>query len=332
MKKTIPLLTLLLLSIGCHNAENREKDKVISQRYIHKYGYDVSKSEWETSHCPGQVITSMKNGVTVTASYENGILHGPTTYTFPHSNTRQSLEVYEGGELIKKVTYTLRGLPLEEELYLSSNKSKVTQWYAAGTPISIELYESGKLIEGEYRNPLNENIARVVKGEGVRLVRNQEEKLVAKETYKEGVIVHRTTFYDNGSPYCQMDISNGLLNGTKRVFAASGDPLSIETYTNNVLNGPAVYFQNGSRYLEVSYHDGLKQGVERHFIDGETIIQEIEWSDGKLHGATVVYADGISKTQWFYNNEKVSHQKYNTLCEQAQTIAIMNERARSHSY
>ena len=332
MKKTISLFALALISFGCHNAENREKDKVISQRYIHKYGYDISKAEWESSRCPGQVITSMKNGVTVTSSYEDGILHGPTTYTFPHSNTRQSLEVYENGELIKRVTYTLRGLPLEEELYLSANKSKITKWFAAGTPVSIELYENGRLIEGEYRNHLNENVSRVTRGEGIRLVRNTDEKMVAKETYKDGLIVHRTTFYENGSPHCQMDIANGLLNGTKRVFAPSGDPLSIENYVNNVLHGPAAYFQNGSRYLEVSYQEGTKNGTERHYVDGETVIQEIQWSDGKLHGPTIVYADGISKTQWFYNNEKVSHHKFNALCEQAATIAIMNERSRSHSY
>ncbi|MBP9841686.1 MAG: toxin-antitoxin system YwqK family antitoxin [Simkaniaceae bacterium] len=332
MKKTISLVTLALVSLGCHNAENREKDKVISTRYIHKYGYDVSKSEWESSHCPGQVITSMKNGVTVTSSYENGILHGPTTYTFPHSHTRQSLEVYEQGELIKRVSYTIRGLPQEEELYLSPNKSKVTKWFAVGTPLSIETFEDGHLIEGEYKNALNENISRVNRGDGVRLVRNSDEKMIAKETYKEGLLIHRTTFYENGSPYCQMEIASGLLNGMKKVFSPSGDPLSIETYVNNVLHGPAAYFQNGSRYLEVSYQEGLKQGTERHYIDGETVIQEIAWSDGKLHGPTIVYADGISKTQWFYNNEKVSHHKYNNLCEQARIIASMNERSRSHSY
>ncbi len=31
---------------GCNN--NKDNDNVVSQRYIHKYGYAVSQEEWES--------------------------------------------------------------------------------------------------------------------------------------------------------------------------------------------------------------------------------------------------------------------------------------------
>jgi len=78
----IPLCNVLL--IKCQTSNKDKNDNVVSQRYIHKYGYDVSKEEWESTGYPGQVVTTLRNGVTLTSSYENGVLHGPTTYTFPH--------------------------------------------------------------------------------------------------------------------------------------------------------------------------------------------------------------------------------------------------------
>src|SRR6267154_4884075 len=96
MKRCIPIFFSLLgiLTFGCHNS-NRENEEVISKRYIHKYGYDVSKEEWESTGYPGQVITSLRNGVTITASYEDNFLHGPTTHTYPYSQTMESLSTYE---------------------------------------------------------------------------------------------------------------------------------------------------------------------------------------------------------------------------------------------
>jgi hypothetical protein len=46
----------------------------VSQRYVHKYGYDVSEQEWETREKNGQIITTTADGVTTSATYKKGVL------------------------------------------------------------------------------------------------------------------------------------------------------------------------------------------------------------------------------------------------------------------
>ena len=71
MKRLSPLLIALsgLFIFGCQNSSKDQDENVVYKRYIHKYGYDVSKEEWEGATYPGQVVTTLRNGVTVTSSY-----------------------------------------------------------------------------------------------------------------------------------------------------------------------------------------------------------------------------------------------------------------------
>ncbi|CCB89794.1 toxin-antitoxin system YwqK family antitoxin [Simkania negevensis] len=330
MKRLIPyfLPVLALFTVGCHNSNHDKDEQVVSKRYIHKYGYDVSKEEWETATYPGQVITTLRNGITVTASYEDGMLHGPTTYTYPHSNSLESLNIYERGNLVKKTSYTLRGIPFKEEVFMSPSHHKITKWYTAGTPLSVEEYHNSELLEGEYYNKNNEVIERVRKGAGIRLTRDQHEKVIAKETIENGYPILRETFHPHGVPHTIVSLSGGKIHGEKKVYAPSGEPISCENYRHNVLHGPATYYQNGYRYLEINYRNGVKHGTERHFVDGETIVEETQWYDGFKHGTSIVYFDGMSKTRYFYNNALVSKDRYRELIEQEENIAIMNDRAK----
>ncbi|MDN3509447.1 MAG: hypothetical protein P0S93_05505 [Candidatus Neptunochlamydia sp.] len=316
-----------LFVFGCHNSNKDQNENVVSKRYIHKYGYDVSKEEWDGATYPGQVITTLRNGVTVTASYEDGVFHGPTTYTFPHSHTIESLNIYERGNLVKKVTYDIRGIPQKEQVFLSPSHVRTTKWYQKGTPLSVEEYHNNELLEGEYYNEKNETASRVTKGSGVRVTRDQHENIIAKEMIENGFPVLRETFHPHGIPHAVLPISGGKLHGKKKVFAPTGEPISIESYKLDVLHGPATYYQNGCRYLEVNYREGLKHGKERHLIDDETVVEETEWMEGKKHGRSVVFFDGMSRTRFYYNNQAVSKEKYRELCEIEENIAIMNDRA-----
>lgn len=329
MKKGSLLLTALsgLLLFGCQNSNKDQNENVVSKRYIHKYGYDVSKEEWDGAGYPGQVITTLRNGVTVTASYEDGVLHGPTTYTFPHSHTTESLNIYEKGNLVKKVTYDIRGIPQKEQVFLSPSHVKTTRWYQKGIPLSVEEYHNNELLEGEYYNEKNETMSRVTKGSGVRITRDQHENIISKETINHGYPVLKETFYSHGMPHVVLPISNGKVHGEKKVFAPTGEPISIENYKFDVLDGLASYYQNGCRYLEVNYRDGQKHGKERHFVDGETIVEETEWMDGQKHGPSIVFFDGMSRTRFYYNNQVVPKDKYRELCDIEENIAIMNDRA-----
>lgn len=329
MKRYSPIYIALsaLLIVGCQNSSKDQNENVVSKRYIHKYGYDVSKAEWDGAGYPGQVVTTLRNGVTVTASYEGGVLHGPTTHTFPHSHTTESLNVYEHGTLVKKTTYDIRGVPQKEDVFLSPSHIRTTKWYQKGTPMSVEEYHNTELLEGEYYNQRNETTSRVTKGSGVRIIRDQHENMTSKETVANGFPVLKETFHPHGVPHTILPLHGGKLSGEKKVFAPTGEPISIETYKLGTLHGPATYYQNGCRYLELHYRDGQKDGKERHFVDGETIVEETEWMNGQKHGPSVVFFDGMSRTQYYHNNQAVSKEKYRELCEIEENMAIMNDRA-----
>ncbi|GAB4186210.1 MAG: toxin-antitoxin system YwqK family antitoxin [Simkaniaceae bacterium] len=320
------LVAFLGLITGCRNT-SRSNEQVITQRFIHKYGYDVSKEEWENERYPGQVITTLRNGVTMTASYEEGILHGLTTYTYPYSHTIQSQYLYERGNLIKKTSFDIRGVPTQEELFLSPVYVKVTKWYAKGTPRSVEEYENGALVEGEYFSLSNETEAKVQNGFGERIERDEYGKLLCKENYENSAKILVTTYYPNGTPHMQIPYLNGKIHGERKVFAQTGEPLQIENFHNGILDGLSTYFQNGTKYLEISFVDGKRHGMERHFIDGETLVEETKWEHDFKHGPSIVYSDGFSRTQWFFNGYKVSKSKYDALTEQEKTMAAMTERA-----
>ncbi len=327
MKHFLLLTCAGLLMFGCQNSNKDQNENVVSKRYIHKYGYDVSKEEWESTGYPGQVITTLRNGVTVTSSYEDGRLHGPTTYTYPHSNTHESLNIYERGNLVKKTSYDIRGIPQKEEVFLSPSHVKLTKWFQSGTPMSVEEYHNEELLEGEYYNKRNEAEHRVIKGSGTRITRDEHENIVLREKVEGGFSVLRETFHPHGIPHTVLPLSGGLIHGEKRVFAPSGEPISVENYEHDVLHGPATYYQNGCRYLEINYNHGQKDGTERHFVDGETVVEETEWIDGQKHGPSIVFFDGMSRTRYYYNDQLVSKEKYRELSEIEENIAIMNDRA-----
>ena len=330
MKRYVPCLVFLLIAssfFGCNSSRKAKNDDIISQRYIHKYGYDLSKKEWQSADYPGKVVTMLRNGVTRSSSYENGVLHGPTTYTFPHSHTLESLNIYEWGNLVKTLTYDIRGIPQKEHIFLSPAHVKITHWYKGGSPLCTEEYYNSELFEGEYYNERNEVESRINKGSGIRIIRNENEQITTKETIENGYPILRETFHPHGMPHIVIPLSGGKIHGIKKVFSQSGDPISKETYYQDILHGPATYFQNGCRYLEVNYSHGLKHGLERHFIDGHTLLEETEWVEGYKHGPSTFIADGTSTTRFYYNHIPVTKERYRELCEQEENIAIMHERA-----
>lgn len=330
--KLLPVVGALLLVglCGCHCSKKPKKTDVVSQRYIHKYGYDVSKDEWGANHYPGQIVTTLKNGITIASTYEDGVLHGPTSYTYPHSQTLESLQVFERGNLLKKTTFDIKGIPQKEELFLAPGHIKTKYWYNTGTPMCVEERLENALIEGDYFTLQNELESKIENSVGIKTVRSEDGALLAKETIKDGVVVAIETFHSNGTPHIISSLKNGLLHGEKKVFGPTGDPIIEENYYFGMLNGLCSYYQNGYRYLESPYKDGKKEGIERQYIDGETLVEETEYHDNFKHGPSTFYTDGVSKTEWYYNDEYISKAKFEELSEREKMISIMNSRAKSH--
>jgi antitoxin component YwqK of YwqJK toxin-antitoxin module len=318
--------TTLLLLPGCR--KKKEDDGVISQRYIHKYGYAVSKEEWETKNYPGQVVTHLSNGVTITATYENGYLHGLSTHTFPHTQTIEAHYLYNIGSLVKETHYDRMGVPLYEKTQLSPTRYTLTNWYSEGTPRSIEEYTGEELLEGEYLNLLNETESRVEKGQGLRVQRTREGILESKDQIEHGYIFKKTTFFPQGAPQTVATYKLNQLHGEKKVFAETGEPLAIEEWVDGRLHGKATYFKNGNKYLELFYLHGKKNGVETHYIDGKDISQQISWENDRRHGPTTHYIEGQTPhVQYFYNDKPVSFQAYQDHLKRDEMISQI-----SHDY
>jgi antitoxin component YwqK of YwqJK toxin-antitoxin module len=313
MRRSIYLIlgAVSLIVIGC--GKQKDNDDVVSQRYIHKYGYAVSKDEFETRKYPGQVITLLKNGVTITANYENGVLHGVCTHTFPHSQTVESYFVYNQGRLVKEILYDVTGMPIREEVQLSPTRYSTTLWYADGTPMSIEEYANQELLDGQYFTMTNEVEARVEKGKGERIRRDTKGLLLSRDQIAEGFVTFHQTYYPNGSPESVSYYYHGKLNGEKKTFTATGEPLATKEYVSGLLHGKSTLYKNGTKYLEVYYLDGKKNGLEIHYIDGEVVSQEILWENDKRHGPSKYFVDGVAQVEYYYDGSSVSESKWNEL-------------------
>lgn len=320
LKSPLFVLVSALAIIGCSDSSQKN---VIATRYVHKYGYDVSKEDWETKQHPGQIITTLQDGKTIVESYEDAMLHGPRTETFPHSQTVQILETYERGKLAKRVTFSIRGVPQQEEVFKSPTHILLTTWYPTGTPKSKEEYKESLLINGQYFNSANETDSRIENGTGEKTLRNTFGDLLSKEVYNSFMVTYVETYYPNNTPYTATAFENGKKHGECKVFSMSGDPISVESYVHGEKHGLCTYYQNGSKYLEVPYVHNVKHGTERQFIDGEITVKEIDYQWGQKHGPSVIYCDGSARTTWYFDNHKVSRSKYDELVARHDMIMSM---------
>jgi antitoxin component YwqK of YwqJK toxin-antitoxin module len=310
MKAQFCLSVALLGALLCGCQKDKPEDTVVSQRFIHKYGYAVSKEDWQAKNYPGQIITHLSNGVTVTATYENGVKHGSYSQTFPHSQTIESFALYNQGNKVKEILYNITGMPTQERVQLSPSRYCTTLWYKDGSPLSIEEYSNEELLEGEYFTATNEVEARVEKGNGSRIRRDQNGLLLSKDEIVSGYMVKSEAFYPTGSPESITHYAKGQLHGEKRSYNENGEPKMIEEWGHGQLHGLCTYFNNGTKFAEVAYLFGQKNGVETNFIDGQKVQKEISWENDKRHGPSIFYVDNSQKTEWYYDGKLVSKERF----------------------
>ena len=319
MRRFAPIVGCLLLCLSsCRN--NNNDNNIVSERYTHKYGYAVSKDEFEKRKYPGQVVTVLKSGVTVTSTYEDGLLHGPSTHTHPHSTTVESYYLYNQGNLVKQIFYDVQGMPIREELQLSPTRFAATKWYCDGTPMSTEEFAGAELVEGQYFTRQNDVESRVEKGRGNKIIRDLQGVLQAREEIDQGYVVKRDTFYASGAPESSVAYIRGIIHGEKKSFSENGEPIAVKEYVNGKLHGKTTFYKNGAKAVEVHYLDGLRNGLEIHYIDGTIVSQEILWENDKKHGPSKYYVDGVAQVEYFYDGDKVSEHKWIELSQLDQMI------------
>lgn len=322
-KAYILAATLALVVFGCQ--KNKQDSTIISQSYIHKYGYAVSQKEWETKNYPGQVITSLRNGVTITATYENGELHGPYTMTYPHSKVVEKYILYNAGSPVKEITYDIAGMPLSENTQLSQNRRSVTSWYTDGVPKSVEEYVQEELIEGQYFTKDHTLESHVERGNGLRIIRDNKGVLTSKDLIENGMMTRRDCFYANGSPESIAYYFHNQLHGTRKIFTETGEPIAVEDFANGHLHGLSTYYKNGSKELEVYYLYGKKHGIESQFLDGASVMHQTSWVHGRKHGKESFFLPEGTKVVWNYEGREVSQARFEELCHLEEILSDATE-------
>ncbi len=306
------LAAVALMGFSCQ--KKQKNDDIISQTYVHKYGYAVSQEEWQEKNYPGQVISSLRNGITVTATYENGKLNGPCTFTYPNSHTVEKYILYNQDTPVKEISYDISGMPIQETTQLTENRHCLTTWYTDGVPKSVEEYVKEELVQGQYFTTNHELEAQVIHGNGLRIIRDPQGTLLCKDEIAGGFLAKRESFYASGSPESIAYYVQGKLDGTKKTFSSTGEPLSLESWSNGSLHGLCTYYKNGTKELEIDYLYGKKNGLEIHFLDGETIAHQISWIVDLKHGPETFFLPGGStKTVWNYDNKEVSLNRFQEL-------------------
>lgn len=316
-----PVFCATLFLTGCGNVTS----DILSQQFVHKYGFNLSEQEWEERAKDGQAITVLKDGIRIARSYENGQLHGITTYTFPHSSIVERLLSYDHGILLKEVLHDARGIPIREEAYEFDNRTVITLWDQNGSPLSIEKYEDESLVEATYYTPEHELEARVESGNGERVRRDRTGLLICRDKIENGALAKRTSYHPNGQIHTVSHYRNFQLHDEQLKYTASGKPLMALQWNHGVLEGPKVIYRNGVKISEIPYVNGLKHGTERHFDDFGYLTTEIQWQNDKKHGATRFHTDETIFTEWFYRGQMVNEEKFREMDTCDHFIAELSE-------
>lgn len=308
--RNIPnLIGLALLTAAC-NPPTCSPNDCVDQTYVHKYGVRVRPDYWVERGQNGQVISTMRDGVMVTQSYNAGELHGESCYTFPNSSKVAKSEYYENNSLLKENEFYPSGVLKETCEWTGPKSCTVTCWYECGTPRCVEKFEDGRLLSGKYYNTKNQCDSWVYNGEGERFSRDCNGHFICHDDFLGGAVIRRTYYYPSKGPKEIISFSEGVPHGERKTFYPDGSPCSIESWENGRQNGTTVIFQNGERYAEVPYLDGKRNGIERRYADGHNLSQEVTWYNDQMHGPTFTYVGDSVQTDWFYKGRITSRSNF----------------------
>ncbi|MBX7066831.1 MAG: hypothetical protein K1X28_06335 [Parachlamydiales bacterium] len=325
MKVKVSFLFAALAFTACQTSSSI--DQVVSQTYVHKYGFETSEKDWEAREKDGQVVSMLKTGVKVAQTFENGKLHGPTTYTFPHSPIVEKQQLFDEGVLLKEQLNDAAGMPVREEVYEFDNRIIITLWDDKGVPLSIEEYDGETLMEAKYYTPEHELEATVVNGNGERIKRDRTGLLISRDELKNGMMFCRTTYHPNGNVHTISHYDNYQLHGKQTKFTASGKPLMELNWERNVLEGPKIIYRNGQKIAVVPYVKGKKHGTELHYDDLGFLTAEIEWRNDKKHGKTLLHSEDATDTEWFFKGQSVNADKFKTLESRDKIVSEFRDQA-----
>jgi len=312
MRSTYATLLLLAVTTTACNRPVSQGQQVVSETYIHKYGVEIPQEQWTSRGQQGKVVSTLSDGVTLTKSFEGGVLDGDTTYSFPHSDTIEKVQTYANGEMIREVIHYASGKPAQESIYNGPN-TDVTRWYENGAPLSKEHFDASGLVSGEYFTSKNQMESRIVNGEGIRIQHDAYGQMVSNDTFVGGHVTLVTAYHPNGSPKEVSPYVNDKINGIRRTYLPAGEPNSQEHWVDGNQQGTTLLFKNGEKYAEVPYVNGAKTGLERHFRNGKDVVEEITWVNDVRQGPCRTMIGDLTKTEWYHRGEIVPKHQYDVM-------------------
>lgn len=318
MRRLSPLIAALIVA-SCQSTTSPEQ--IVSQKFVHKYGFGLTEDEWDQRAQEGQVIATLNNGVTITRSYENGNLHGKTTHTFPNSPTVERVMLYDQGSLLKETVQDANGVPIQEETYEFDDRLILTHWNEKGVPLSVEEYNGELLVDGKYYSSEHELEAQVENGNGFRTKRDRSGLLISRDQIENGIMSARTTYHPNGQVHTVSHYHDYMLHGEQTKFTVSGRPLMSLRWDRGVLDGMKTVYRNGLKVAAIPFVHGQKNGTELHYDDLGNLIAEIIWRDDKKHGCCKSYTEDSQDSEWFFNGSLVSAEKFDLLENRERMIA-----------
>lgn len=298
----------LLLLTSCGTPSN-----TVSTVFIHKYGAALNEDDWVARGGNGQIVTTCKDGTTVTENYVDHLLEGKTIYSFPHSSVAAKEEQYRQGHLLSETINFTSGNPRQKMEFISDSVCHMTTWFENGNPRSIEKFIHKKLDEGEYYNTSNEIESKVESRRGTKIHRNTYGEFVSKIQYDNGLKSLETTYHANGDPKEIVPYKNSKVHGIKKFYSINGVPLRFEEWQQGVHQGKTTLFRDGQRYSEVDYVAGMKNGIETILNDHGNIACEVSWKNDLMHGVYKTYTPDSVRMEWYYRGKKVSHSDFENL-------------------
>ena len=306
--KKIALALMLFALASCD--KTNDDNSVVSQKFVHKYGFEISQKEWQNRNSEGQILSTLQDGRVLSQSFTEGKLQGITTYTYPDSLIVEKALYYDEGTLQKIVLHDNGGIPFYEEVYDYDNQKTITIWNEKGVPIRKEEYRKSLLQFGEYFNPQNELESKIDEGNGFRICRDRKGTVVSKDLFQDGKLLTRTTFFENGNIQGETSYNNYSLHGEQKKYAINGNLVLQQNFKNGELDGVKLSFRNNQKILEIPFNNGKKHGIEKHYDNEGSLTAEIHWENNKRHGSQREFSDENTHITWFFRGKKVSPDRF----------------------
>lgn len=308
-------LFILASLTSCSPKTKVDEYGAVKSTYVHQYGVEVAdQTEWQSRGASGQIIKQMKNGATLTQSWQQGKLHGLSTITFPHSNVVQIESFYDNGVRLWLTCNYQSGMPRKQDIYRTDGTIVVSNWYEDGSPRACEVYKGNLLQSGDYFTKDQELETQIMDGTGERIRRDGHGQLVSKDEIENGKLTCRMLYYPSCMPKKYIPFHDGKVQGLVKTFHPAGEPDTIEEWQQGFQQGLTTVFANGQKIAFVPYIQGKKNGIEKRVRPGtDTVVEEISWHEDLKHGPSILYVDNDKVTDYYYNGQKVSRIEFTEL-------------------